>query len=119
MEWNIELYQKENGEVPVLKFLENLSPKHKAKAFWEIELLKEFGTSLKEPYSKAIKGDNYKGLWELRVKFASDISRIFYFLPLEKTFILLHGFVKKTEKTPKAELEIAKNFMEDYLGRCK
>lgn len=119
MKWNIEIYQKENGEIPLVDFFNDLPPKHKAKIYWEIELLKEFGTELKEPYSKAIKGENYKGLWELRIKFASDISRIFYFLPLESTFILLHGFIKKTEKTPKKELEIAKKNMDDYLRRCK
>ncbi len=119
MVWNIEIYQKENGEIPLVDFINSLPAKHKAKVFWEIELLKEFGIELKEPYSKAIKGDEYKGLWELRIKFASDISRIFYFLPFESTFILLHGFVKKTERTPKKELEIAKKYVEDYLGRCK
>jgi len=119
MKWNIEIYQKENGEIPLVDFFNSLPAKHKAKIYWEIELLKEFGTELKEPYSKAIKGEDYKGLWELRIKFASDISRIFYFLPLEHTFILLHGFIKKTEKTPKKELEIAKKNMEDYLRRCK
>lgn len=107
MEWNIEIYQKENEEVPLIKFINSLPAKHKAK----VVLLKEFGIELKEPYVKAIKGDEYKGLWELRIKFASDISRIFYFL--------LYGFVKKMEKTPKRELDTAKNYMEDYLRRCK
>lgn len=48
------------------------------------------------------------GLWELRIKFASDISRIFYFYPLAH---------KKTDKTPKREIETAKKRMADYLKR--
>jgi len=117
MKWKIITYQKENGEKPVEDFLENLPCKHKAKAVWEIDLLAEYGTGLKEPYVKSIKGDEYKGIWELRIKFASDISRIFYFVPVGDTFVLLHGFVKKTDKIPKREIEIAKQYMEDYKRR--
>lgn len=85
----------------------------KAKAFWEIDLLAIHGTSLKEPYVKHIKG----ALWELRVKFSSDIARVFHFYPLAHKIILLHGFVKKTDKTPKREIETAEKRMADYQGR--
>lgn len=112
-------YEKENKENPVKDFLLSLSSKHRAKALWEIGLLAEHGQKLKEPYSKVITGDDYKGLWELRIKFARDISRIFYFMPVGDTFILLHGFLKKTQKTPKWELETAKRYMEDYKRRFK
>ncbi|HPZ09963.1 MAG TPA: type II toxin-antitoxin system RelE/ParE family toxin [Candidatus Eremiobacteraeota bacterium] len=119
MIWNTGFYQKENGEIPLKEFLRNLPEKHRAKVYWGIELLKEYGTGLREPYAKSLTGEQYKGLWELRVKFASDISRIFYFIHIENTFILLHGFLKKTDETPKRELEIAKRYMDDYLRRCK
>ena len=117
MRWKIISYEKENGQKPVDEFLKTLPSKHKAKAIWEIELLAEYGTALKEPYTKSLKGDNYDGLWELRIKFASNISRIFYFMPIGDTFILLHGFIKKTEKTPKNEIEKAKQYMDDYKRR--
>ena len=71
----------------------------RAKAFSEIELLEKHGSDLWEPYTKPIKGDKYKDLFELRVKFSSDISRIFYFTFRNNTFVLLHGFTKKTDKT--------------------
>lgn len=120
MQYKIEFYEKENGEIPIKQFLDSLPYKHKAKAFWEIDLLKEYGTEIKEPYSKAMSGEDYKGIWELRIKFARDISRIFYFMPAGDTFILLHGFLKKTEETPKREIEVAKRYMEDYKRRfCK
>ena len=119
MPWNIKFYKKKDGEAPVKKFFKSLPQKHRAKAYWIIELLKEYGTNLREPYTKSIKGEKYKGIWELRVKFAGDISRIFYFIPVKNTFILLHGFIKKTNATPKGELETAKHYMEDYLRRCK
>ncbi len=118
MVWNVEYYEKENGEVPVREFILSLPPKHRSKALWEVRLLAEHGAGLREPYAKSIQGEKYKGLFELRVQQGNDISRIFYFLPAGNTFILLHGFVKKTEKTPERELAAALRNKEDYLRRC-
>lgn len=118
-EWNIEFYQKLNGDIPVEEFITSLTPEHQAKAYWEIELLEKNGIMLTKPYMKSIKGEKYKGLKELRIEYSGDQSRIFYFLPKGNTFILLHGFIKKTQKTPPRELERARKHMEDYLRRCK
>lgn len=119
MDWDVEYYQKENGEVPVAEFLSSLPPKHRAKAFSELELLQKHGINLREPYVKPIQGQPYKGIFELRVKFASDISRIFYFCYRNNTFVLLHGFVKKSSQTPKRELERARQYKTDYEKRCR
>jgi len=118
VEWNIEFYKKENGRIPVIDFLLSLPPKFRAKAYSEIELLETHGINLKEPYVKPIKGENYKGIYELRVKLGSDASRIFYFTYSNNTFILLNGFLKKTNETPKADLERAKSYMKDFVRRC-
>ena len=112
--WDIELFATASGEEVVADFLDSLPRKHKAKAFWEIELLATHGTGLTLPYVKHIDGE----LWELRVKFGSDISRIFYFIPIKNKIVLLHGFVKKTDKTPPGEVEIAKKRILDYKERC-
>jgi len=117
MPWKIELYQKANGTIPVAEFIESLPPKHRAKAIRSIDLLEEFGTGLREPYAKSIQGSEYKGLWELRVKFASDISRVFYFLAADDKFVLLHGFLKKTMATPRVELDTARQYKADYYRR--
>jgi phage-related protein len=117
MEWQVQFYKKENGGIPVLDYLLSLDAKMRAKAFSEIELLEKHGSQLREPYVKPIKGTQYKGIFELRVKFASDISRIFYFTYHEEIFVLLHGFTKKTEKTPQRELERALRYKEDYERR--
>lgn len=119
MDWEIEFYQKENGEIPVGDFLLSLNPKLRAKAYSDILLLKKLGNNIREPFSAVIKGERYKGLFELRVKFSSDITRIFYFLYENNTFILLHGFVKKTNKTPERELEKALKYKMDYERRCQ
>ncbi len=118
MDWQVEYYKKENGSIPVLDFLLTLNPKLRAKTFSEIELPEKHGTALREPYTKAISGSKYKGLFELRVKFSSDITRIFYFTFRNNTFVLLHGFSKKTDKTPTVELDRAMRYKQDYERRC-
>jgi phage-related protein len=118
MIWEIEFYKKENGDSPVEEFLESLSTKMRAKAIREIDLLEEFGILLPKPHARDIEGEKYKGLWELRIKVATDIARTFYFLASGNKFVLLHGFIKKDEKTPVSELEIARKRMEDYIRRC-
>lgn len=85
----------------------------RAKAIKEIDLLEEYGTTLREPYSKFIKN----GIFELRIKLAADISRVFYFFFDEKKIILTNGFIKKTQKTPETEIEKALKYKADYERR--
>lgn len=113
--WNIIFYEKEDGTVPVQEFLNKLSIKHQAKALRDIDVLEKYGSALTEPSVKHIRGK----LWELRIKSASDISRIFYFIHVGKNIVLLHGFVKKTKKTPNREIETANTYLEDYQRRNK
>ncbi|BEP30331.1 type II toxin-antitoxin system RelE/ParE family toxin [Helicovermis profundi] len=117
MDYDVEFYRKENGDVPVMSFLLSLQPKMRAKAYSEIELLKTHGPRLREPYVKSLKGNNNKGIYELRIKFASDISRIFYFSFKENGFVLLNGFIKKSIKTPERELVRARKYKVDYERR--
>lgn len=117
MDWHVDYYQKENGEIPVLEFLLSLPPKLRAKTQSTIDLLESCGTNLRAPYVAPVKGDRYKGLWELRVKQASDITRVFYFTFKDNRFILLHGFRKKTAKTPSGELDRAMRYKQDFERR--
>jgi phage-related protein len=68
---------------------------------------------LKEPYTKQMKGK----LRELRITEKGGSVRIFYFSVNGKKFVLLHGFIKKTAKTPVREIEIAQKRMEDFVER--
>ena len=63
-------------------------------------------------YLKAITGT--KGLYEARIKLGSNIWRVFCFFDKGKLVILLNGFQKKTQKTPKKEIDKALNLMESY-----
>ena len=105
---NLDFYKMENGKVPVQDFLYSLEPKLRAKAFRDIELLRNLGSDLREPYVKSVKGNNNRGLYELRIKFSNDIARIFYFTYYDNRYILLHGFIKKTMKIPTKEIERAR-----------
>ena len=67
-----------------------------------------------QKYLKHIEGT--KGLYEIRAKFASDIVRVFCFFDGEKLVILLSGFQKKTQKTPKKEIERAMKLMQEYFN---
>lgn len=112
--WNIIFYERENGKVPVQEFLQSLSRQQHAKAIHEIEILEQFGNALRMPHAKHIDGK----LWELRIKAGSDISRIFYFIHIGNDIVLLHGFIKKTQKTPSGEIDKAKTYMADYERRA-
>ena len=94
-----------------------LKPKLRAKAYSDIMLLKQLGINIRAPFSSPIKGDKYKGLFELRTKFSSDATRIFYFMFEKNKFVLLHGFIKKTNKSPEQELELALSYKLDYERR--
>ena len=112
--WEIEYYEREDGTCPVKEFILSLDVKQRAKAARQIDLLEEKGTELREPHVKHFSGP----LWELRSRFANDIQRIFYFAPDGDTFVLLHGFVKTTQKTPPKEAAKAQKNYEDYQRRA-
>ena len=109
----VEFYRTAAGREVIQEFLDALPKKDLAKALRDIELLAEFAPNLHEPYTKHIDGP----IWELRSKFASNIHRIFYFIWRNDKLILLHGFTKKTQKTPPREIQIAKTRLADYEAR--
>lgn len=111
--FEIEFYKLSNGKIPVEIFLDELSPKLRVKAVDTLEILEEFGTNLREPYSKHIEN----GIFELRIKFARDVLRIFYFFYIDEKIVITNGFIKKTRKTPAREIKLAKQYKQDYERR--
>ena len=109
----VELYETENGNIPVEEFLKMLDVKMRAKLLGIIKILQEKGNRLREPYSKHLDD----GIFELRGKVGSDISRVLYFFYYNKKIILTNGFIKKTQKAPKTEIDKAKKYRSDYLER--
>lgn len=89
-----------------------LCPSERRRRYFRlIDLLARQHVLLKEPCTKQIRGK----LRELRVVDAVGKIRVLYLAHTGKRFILLHGFVKKTGKTPSREIDIAEQRMQDYL----
>jgi phage-related protein len=110
MKWKLLYYERANGKWPVYDFINGLPQKASAKVYNTLELLQEFGVQLGAPYVKKVTGT---GLWELRIV-GSDSIRIFYIAIQKQTFLLLHGFKKKKQKTPKKEIKTALTNLSDY-----
>ena len=112
MKFEVRFYKLPSGKCPVEDFLDTLDHKMRAKILRLVLLLKENGNDLREPYSKCLED----GLFELRVKQGTNITRVLYFFMIDKEIVITHGFIKKTEKTPRAEIELAKKYREDYIS---
>lgn len=113
MEFDVDLYETKDKKRPVEEFILSLDNKMQAKVFGMIRLLEEKGTALREPYSKPLDD----GIFELRIKQSSNITRVLYFFYIGGKIILTNGFVKKTQKAASSEIEKAKQYRKDYLER--
>ncbi len=116
IEYKIKFYKNlKTGKSPVLEYIERLSDKEKAKALKYIEFLRVKKGYLEEPYSKHIRGK----IRELRVDFGRKRHRVFYFIFIKKTIILLHAFFKKTPKAPVVEIKKAEENYHEVLKNPK
>ena len=116
--YTVMCYETADGRSELWDFLEELRMKaatnkdariqHKQITLY-IQLLQENGTRLNENITKHLED----GIWELR----PGNNRVFYFFFENDTFVLLHHFRKKSQKTPKREIEKAKNERADYIAR--
>lgn len=115
MQFTIEFYVLEDGIEPAKEFMESLNAKMLAKVIRIIELLEEYGPNVRMPYSKYLED----GIFEIRAKEGTNIARVLYFFVAGRKIILTNGFIKKTQKTPKDEVEKAKKYRKDYERRTK
>lgn len=111
--YEVILFEKDNGERPVRDFIWSQDSKMKAKLIGLLDVLEEKGNQLREPYSKSL-GD---GIFELRCSVGNNITRVLYFFYYGERIILTNGFIKKTQKTPKKEIELAKKRRREYIER--
>lgn len=116
--YEIEFYQDKSGKSEIVDYIKELNTKavtnkecrinfNKIVAY--MDMLEEMGTRVGEPVTKHLDGE----IWELRpLK-----NRFLYAYYKDNRFIMLHHFIKKTQKTPKREIERAKRNLKDYLER--
>lgn len=112
IDWQINFF-KQNNRSPIGEWLDDLPTDTRVKILKHIELLKKNGLSLKEPFVKHIKDKIY----ELRTKDKDGIYRILYFADKGKTFTLLHGFTKKTNKTQDDDIKMAENRIKKIINK--
>jgi phage-related protein len=92
-------------------FFDKQTKKVKAKIVWTFEIVEDLNR-VPETYLKHI--ENTDGLYEIRTQLGNDIFRIFCFFEQGQLVILANGFQKKTQKTPKQEIELALNIKKEY-----
>lgn len=92
--YEIILYDTEDERCPVQELLDSLEPKLLAKTLRTIDLLEMNGPLLREPYSKPLEN----GIFELRAKQGSDITRVLYFFIVGKKAVLTNGFIKNRRR---------------------
>lgn len=116
--YDVEIYEASNGKSEVKEYIFELQKKNSKeskikfnKIIAYIRMLKEEGLSLGEPYLKHIDDK----IWELRPL----RDRILFASHINNKFILLTVFMKKTQKTPKQEIEKAKRYYYEYLKRSE
>ena len=111
MEFEISFYKDKSGNSPIEEFLRELKRINNSlaeQALKGLGKLKNRGYH-KEPLSKYLESD----LWELRIKAGNDILRIIYTFAKGRIIILLHIFIKKKQKTPIGELELARKRLKE------
>ncbi len=109
----IQYYLTSVGENPVEKFLDSLQKPAKAKIFRIFQYIELYGLNISLPHVKKLSGTP---LWEIRI-LGRDNIRILYITLQENAMLLVHGFIKKKQKTPAKEIEIAISRMQDWQNR--
>ena len=116
--YEVKFYRDKDGKSKIVEYLDELKEKSKTsknerinrdKILAYIGALEKYGTRIGEPVVKHIDGN----LWELRPL----TNRIFFFHWKDNEFVLLHHFIKKTQKTPSLEIDTARAKLKDYIER--
>lgn len=103
-EWSVVFYRDERGGSPVRDFPAGLDIEVEASMGWAIERLRERNVLAQEPLVRRLEGK----LWELRRESRTNIYRLIYFFFQGRRIVFVHGFQKKTQRTPRQEIETAR-----------
>lgn len=111
MEFEIRFYRDSGNNSPIENFILDLGKSNKVLAAKTIQGIKKLRNRAyhREPLSKHLELQ----LWELRIKSGTDILRILYTFKTGRIIILLHVFIKKKQKTPKNEIEVARKRLKE------
>lgn len=104
-------YVDAQGNEPVRAFLQSLDPKTQVRFAWSLEQLRLRNLQAREPLVRHLEGK----LWELREESQTNIYRLLYCFFTGRRIVVLHGFQKKSQKTPRREIVTALERMQRYL----
>lgn len=107
-----EFVKRKDGSSEFVEFINSIPEKDAAKLLATIKKTEEHGFLIAQRMEWVKKIDS--DLYELRSKVGSNIQRAIYFQKIENKFLITHGFTKKSQKTPKSEIEHAKNVKKLY-----
>ena len=108
----IVYFKTERGDEPAREFVDGLDLSLKRKYWRKIDYLRQFGKSLCQPHAKNLGN----GIYELRFRGPEGHARILYFFFSGHWAVLTNGFKKKTNQTPKNEIDLALSRMETFLA---
>lgn len=112
-EWSIVFYIDASGTSPVEAFLTRLDQRTQVRFAWSIEQLRLRNIQAREPLVRHLDGK----LWELRRESDTNIYRLLYVFLSGRRILFLHGFQKKTQRTPRREIEMALHRLQDFTER--
>lgn len=107
MEWKVQYYSED-----LIKWVDRMPLGMRAYYARLTERMIHFGPNLGMPFTRSLS----KGLFELRIKAKEGISRIFYCTVKNNKIIMLHGFIKKSQKTPNKEMKLAMKRMREVIS---
>lgn len=108
----IDFYVKDNGRSPALDLIKKLGAKDRAKVLGCLQNVQDLGFDCQRVRFRQIRGK----LWEIKIKMSSGEFRLFYVTMKSTSMTVLHGYIKKTQKAPAKEIEIAEKRMMEVLN---
>jgi phage-related protein len=110
----IIFYRLDNGKCPVEDYLDSLSEKQVEKVFFVLDFIEHFHVVPRKFFKKLEGADD---IWEARIQYGNNIFRLLGFFDGSELVILNHAFTKKTQKTPRKEINKAEQRKKDYFSK--
>jgi phage-related protein len=108
-QWTVEFYTSRTGHSPVQEYVDQLTGREARSVVNALQLLQEYGLALGLPHVRPLESK----LWELRIR-GQRQHRVIYVAAMGHRFVLLHAFAKKTQQTPRREIDLALHRLSDY-----
>ena len=112
-DWTTEFFVERSGKSPVEDFLAALDVDTRTRFEWSFSELRRRNVLAREPLVRHLEGR----LWELREESRGNIYRVVYFFFTGRRIVMVHGFQKKSRRTPPGELAVARRRYNDFIQR--